>query len=159
MDGQLKPVFQKDLKHWSLHLPCRGVAIRFGLNVVVLGISPGRISRELVVLKIIGIQYQAPQWKVRHYEPALNGLKECSAVRTSVPLYGCNFESGACGWQLRLAKALPNGKKTEHKKHKKDTKGTRSGFAYQFSCASWVLPCAFCAPSHSVGQSTASPQR
>src|SRR5215472_10925933 len=102
MDGQLKPVFQKGLEHWSPHLPYRGVAIRFGLNVVVLGSSPGRISRELVVLKIIGIQYQAPQWKVRHYEPALKGLNKRSAVRTSVLLYGCNFESVGCVWKLRL---------------------------------------------------------
>src|SRR5215813_1603212 len=114
MDGQLKPVFQKGLKHWSPHLPYRGVAIRFGLNVVVLGISPGRISRELIVLKIIGIQYQAPQCKVRHYQSALNGLHECFAIRASVLLYGCNFESGVCGWRLRLAKNNADTNRNEH---------------------------------------------
>ncbi len=75
MKGQLKPLFKKDLKHWTFHLLDAGVAGRGGLNVVMLGSNPGRISRELIILNTIRIQYEAPQSKVRHSKSARNGLK------------------------------------------------------------------------------------
>jgi hypothetical protein len=70
MQPHLKPVFQKGLKHWTLHLLNRSVAARFGLNIVMIGTNPGRISYELIVLDTIGNQYDPPQGEVRDRKSA-----------------------------------------------------------------------------------------
>jgi hypothetical protein len=53
----------------------------------------------------------------------------------------------APNWHIPLLSALPNGRGTEHKRHKKDTKSTKKRVHESIVCAFCFLLCVFCDPS------------